>query len=84
MIRIPRIARGFASFPGRWRRFALYGSAAFLFCFFVLSLAPLTSPLPPYTGLHEVGILDVEVEIKKRRVAEGVLRETGEQAFEVR
>jgi platelet-activating factor acetylhydrolase len=49
----------------------------------VLSLTPLTSPLPPYTGQHEVGVLDVETEVERRVVAEGVLKDSGDAAFEV-
>ena len=49
----------------------------------MFSLTPITSPLPPYTGQHEVGILDVEVEVERRSIAEGILKETGEKAFEV-
>jgi hypothetical protein len=49
----------------------------------VFSLTPLTSPLPPYTGQHEVGVLDVETEVERRVVAEGVLKDNGDAAFEV-
>lgn len=49
----------------------------------MFSLTPITSPLPPYTGQHEVGILDVEVEVEKRVIAEGTLKETGVKAFEL-
>lgn len=66
-----------------WRRNIFFLSAFVLFWIFVFSLTPITSPLPPYTGQHEVGILDVEVEVQKRLIAEGTLKETGEKAFEV-
>lgn len=78
MVRLPHIR-----VPFRWRRLAFFSSAFFIFWIFVFSLTPLTSPLPPYTGQHEVGILDVEIEVQKKLVAEGVLKETGEKAFEV-
>jgi platelet-activating factor acetylhydrolase len=67
------------------RRLVLYGSAVALFGFLAFSLSPITSPLPRYTGPHEVGVLDVEVEVEKRLVGgnEAVLKETGERAFEV-
>ena len=67
------------------RRIALFGSAVVLFGFFAFSLAPITSPLPRYTGPHEVGVLDVEVEVEKRLVGgnQATLKETGEKAFEV-
>ena len=67
------------------RRLVLYGSAVALFGFLAFSLSPITSPLPRYTGPHEVGVLDVEVEVERRLVGgnEAVLKETGERAFEV-
>ena len=77
MLRLPR------TLPFRWRRLAFFGSAFLLFWIFVFSLTPLTSPLPPYTGQHEVGVLDVETEVERRVVAEGVLRDNGDTAFEV-
>jgi platelet-activating factor acetylhydrolase len=77
MFRLPHIL------PFRWRRLAFFGSAFLLFWIFVLSLTPLTSPLPPYTGQHEVGVLDVETEVERRVVAEGVLKDSGDAAFEV-
>ncbi|KAF2647181.1 alpha/beta-hydrolase [Lophiostoma macrostomum CBS 122681] len=67
------------------RRLMIFGSAFVLFGFFAFSLAPITSPLPRYTGPHEVGVLDVEVEVEPRLVNgnEAVLKETGERAFEL-
>jgi platelet-activating factor acetylhydrolase len=49
----------------------------------VFSLTPITSPLPPYTGPHEVGILDLESEVQKRVIRDAVLVENGANAFEV-
>jgi platelet-activating factor acetylhydrolase len=66
-----------------WRRFILYGSASFLFGFFIFSLTPITSPLPRYTGAHAVGVLDVETGVEKRVIKQGILKETGEEAFEL-
>jgi hypothetical protein len=66
-----------------WRRLIFYGSAVTLFSIFVFSLTPITSPLPPYTGPHEVGILDLETEVERRVINEAVLKETGQKAFEV-
>lgn len=68
----------------RMRQALLYGSASVLFLVLAISLTPITSPLPPYTGDYEVGILDVETEVEKRTIHDAVLKETGEKAFEVR
>jgi platelet-activating factor acetylhydrolase len=65
------------------RRVIIFTSASLLFWIFVFSLTPITSPLPPYTGPHEVGILDVETEVQKRVIHDAVLKETGEKAFEL-
>ncbi|KAF2824049.1 hypothetical protein CC86DRAFT_63349 [Ophiobolus disseminans] len=65
------------------RRIIIFTSASLLFWIFVFSLTPITSPLPPYTGPHEVGILDVETEVQKRVVHGAILKETGEKAFEL-
>jgi platelet-activating factor acetylhydrolase len=65
------------------RRIVIFTSASVLFWIFVFSLTPITSPLPPYTGPHEVGILDVETEVQKRVIREAVLKETGDNAFEL-
>ncbi|ORX90194.1 platelet-activating factor acetylhydrolase, isoform II-domain-containing protein [Clohesyomyces aquaticus] len=69
----------------RWslRRILLFGSGFVIFLFLFASLTPVTSPLPPYTGPHEVGVLDVEVGVERRVVHEAVLKETGERAFEL-
>ncbi|KAI8940684.1 hypothetical protein NX059_001953 [Plenodomus lindquistii] len=64
-----------------WRRVLLFGSASLLFITFIFSLSPIVSPLPPYTGPHEVGILDVETEVQKRIIREAVLKATGDDAF---
>lgn len=70
--------------PGfSFRRVVLLGSAGLLFLFFVLSLAPITSPLPPYTGIHDVGVLDVETEVERNIIHPAILKETGQRAFEV-
>jgi len=66
-----------------WQRVLLFGSGSVLFLFFIFSLTPITSPLPPYTGSHEVGILDVETEVQKRTIHDAILKETGEKAFEL-
>lgn len=68
---------------GLSRHLVLYSSASALFLFLVLSLTPIISPLPPYTGEYEVGILDLEVEVEKKIIHEAVLKETGQKAFEV-
>jgi platelet-activating factor acetylhydrolase len=68
----------------RLRQALLYGSASVLFLVLAISLTPITSPLPPYTGDYEVGILDIETEVEKRTIHDAVLKETGEKAFEVR
>lgn len=65
------------------RRVIIFTSASLLFWILVFSLTPITSPLPPYTGPHEVGILDLETEVQKRVIHDGVLKETGEKAFEL-
>jgi platelet-activating factor acetylhydrolase len=67
----------------RLRQALLYGSASVLFLIIAVSLTPITSPLPPYTGDYEVGILDIETELERRTVHDAVLKETGEKAFEV-
>ncbi|KAL6704624.1 hypothetical protein ACN47E_008021 [Coniothyrium glycines] len=74
---VPRLRRG------TWRRGLVLGSAALLFVVFAVSLSPVTSPLPPYTGAHQVGILDVETEVQKRVLREAVLKSTGGPAFEL-
>ncbi|KAF2738649.1 hypothetical protein EJ04DRAFT_486123 [Polyplosphaeria fusca] len=66
-----------------WKRIFLFGSAFVLFWIFVFSLTPITSPLPAYTGPHQVGVLDVEVEGQKRLIHDAVLKETGDKAFEL-
>jgi platelet-activating factor acetylhydrolase len=65
------------------RNVIIFTSASLLFWVFVFSLTPITSPLPPYTGPHEVGILDVETEVQKRVIHDAILKETGENAFEL-
>jgi platelet-activating factor acetylhydrolase len=65
------------------RRLIIFTSASILFWVFVFSLTPITSPLPPYTGPHEVGILDVETEVQKRVIHDAILKETGDNAFEL-
>ncbi|PSN59821.1 hypothetical protein BS50DRAFT_604969 [Corynespora cassiicola Philippines] len=75
--RLPRFSRF------SFRRLVFFGSAFVLFWIFVFSLSPITSPLPPYTGPHEVGILDLETEVQRRVIHEAVLKETGDKAFEL-
>ncbi|EOA89130.1 hypothetical protein ACJQWK_09290 [Exserohilum turcicum] len=65
------------------RRFLVLGSAGVLFVTFILALTPITSPLPPYTGPYEVGILDVETEVEKKVIHDAVLKDTGNKAFEL-
>jgi platelet-activating factor acetylhydrolase len=44
----------------------------------------LSSNLPPYTGKHDVGTIDLEVPVDPpRRVGETINIETGEPAFQV-
>jgi len=66
-----------------WQNILLFGSGSLLFFTFVFSLTPITSPLPPYTGPHEVGILDLETEVQRRTIHDAILKETGEKAFEL-
>lgn len=66
------------------RKTLLLGSASILFVILAVSLTPITSPLPPYTGQYEVGILDLETEVERREIHPAVLKETGGKAFEVR
>lgn len=68
---------------GLSRNSLIYGSATVLFLILIASLTPITSPLPPYTGPYEVGILDLETEIKRRTIHPATLKETGKQAFEL-
>ncbi|KAF1832773.1 hypothetical protein BDW02DRAFT_570680 [Decorospora gaudefroyi] len=65
------------------RRFLFFTSAGALFFIFIFSLTPITSPLPPYTGPHEVGILDVETQVQKRVIHDATLKSTGGKAFEL-
>jgi platelet-activating factor acetylhydrolase len=65
------------------RRVIIFTSASLLFWILVFSLTPITSPLPPYTGPHEVGILDLETEVEKRVIHDAISKETGEKAFEL-
>ncbi|KAH7355552.1 PAF-acetylhydrolase family member [Pyrenochaeta sp. MPI-SDFR-AT-0127] len=58
-------------------------SGLFLFCVLIFTLTPIVSPLPPYTGPHEVGILDVETVVEKRIINEATSKETGEKLFEL-
>lgn len=66
------------------RKTLLFGSAGVLFILLAVSLTPITSPLPPYTGQYEVGILDLETELEKREIHPATLKGTsGAKAFEV-
>lgn len=65
------------------RSVIIFTSASLLFWVFVFSLSPITSPLPPYTGPYEIGILDVETEVQKRVIHGAILKESGEKAFEL-
>lgn len=65
------------------RRLLFFTSAGVLFFIFIFSLTPIVSPLPPYTGPHEVGILDVETEVQKRTIHDATFRSTGEKAFQL-
>jgi len=65
------------------RRIILFTSASVVFWLLVIGLTPITSPLPPYTGPHEVGILDVETEVRKQIIRNATLEETGKNAFEL-
>jgi platelet-activating factor acetylhydrolase len=65
------------------RRIIIFTSASLLFWTFVFSLTPITSPLPPYTGPYEVGVLDVETEVQKRIIHDAILKDTGDNAFEL-
>ncbi|KAF1851160.1 uncharacterized protein K460DRAFT_328870 [Cucurbitaria berberidis CBS 394.84] len=65
------------------RRVLLFISAGFLFFVFIFSLTPITAPLPPYTGPHEVGILDVETEVQNQVIHDAILKDTGGKPFEL-
>ncbi|KAF1933661.1 PAF-acetylhydrolase family member [Didymella exigua CBS 183.55] len=65
------------------QRIIIFTSASVLFWLVVIGLTPITSPLPPYTGPHEVGILDVETQVEKRVIREATLEDTGKNAFEL-
>ena len=69
------------------RKFLLIGSGVALFLFLTITLSPfhLTHPLPPYTGLHHVGILDLEIPAQNpRTIAPGItLKETGKRGFDL-
>lgn len=65
------------------RRIIFFTSASVVFWLLVIGLTPITSPLPPYTGPHEVGILDVETEVQKRVIREATFKENGKNAFEL-
>jgi platelet-activating factor acetylhydrolase len=68
---------------GLSRNFLIGSSASILFLVLVITLSPIVSPLPPYTGQYEVGILDLETETERRTIHDAVLKETGEKAFEL-
>ncbi|KAF2004505.1 PAF-acetylhydrolase family member [Amniculicola lignicola CBS 123094] len=76
---------GFGQFRPRYsaKRLAFWASSFILFWILLFSLSPITSPLPKYTGPHGVGVLDVEVAVERRVVREGIIRETGERAFQL-
>ncbi|EUC43163.1 hypothetical protein COCMIDRAFT_28363 [Bipolaris oryzae ATCC 44560] len=65
------------------RKLLVLTSAGFLFVTFIFLLTPIISPLPPYTGPYEVGILDVETPVEKRVVHDAILKATGDKAFEL-
>lgn len=69
--------------PFTWQRALFFSSASLIFVFFVFTLTPITSPLPPYTGPHEVGILDVETEVERKVIHDATLKVSGEKAFEL-
>lgn len=51
---------------------------------FVRGMPLLSTNLPPYTGKHDVGTIDLEVPVNPpRRVDETINTETGEPAFQV-
>lgn len=64
-----------------WRRVLIFGSASLVFTLLFFSLTPIVSPLPPYTGPHEVGILDVEAETEKRVIRQAIVKDSGHAAF---
>ncbi|EMD92555.1 hypothetical protein COCC4DRAFT_162856 [Bipolaris maydis ATCC 48331] len=65
------------------RKLLVLISAGFLFVVFIFLLTPIISPLPPYTGPYEVGILDVETPVEKRVIHDAILKATGDKAFEL-
>ncbi|KAL4886607.1 platelet-activating factor acetylhydrolase, isoform II-domain-containing protein [Aspergillus karnatakaensis] len=72
----PRFTFGYILFTA----FALYA----FYCL-VRGTPLFASPLPPYTGPHGIGAIDLEVPLAggPQTVAPGVLKSTGEPAFEV-
>lgn len=74
----------FSLYHFTWRRVVLLTSAFLFFWVFIFTLTPITSPLPPYTGPHEVGILDVETIIEKRVIHNATLKGTGKRPFELK
>lgn len=67
----------------RPRSLLIFTSAGILFVTFVFLLTAIVSPLPPYTGPYEVGILDVETAVQKRVIHDAVLKATGDKAFQL-
>ncbi|XP_014553727.1 hypothetical protein COCVIDRAFT_106917 [Bipolaris victoriae FI3] len=65
------------------RKLLVLTSAGFLFVTFIFLLTPIISPLPPYTGPYEVGILDIETPVEKRVIHDAILKATGDKAFEL-
>ncbi|KAI9902821.1 hypothetical protein N3K66_002173 [Trichothecium roseum] len=67
-------------------RYVLSSAAALYVLYCLVTAQPLlASNLPPYTGPHGVGALDIEVPLgaPPRRVSDAVFRSSGDPAFEV-
>jgi platelet-activating factor acetylhydrolase len=70
----------------RWklRYWALTAAILYVSYHFVRGMPLLSTNLPPYTGEHDVGTIDLEVPVNPpRRVDETINTETGEPAFQV-
>ena len=69
----------------RWTFKYLLFTAAFtyvLYCL-VFGMPFFSSKLPKYSGEYNVGTIDIEVPVEKRRISDARLRDTGKPAFEL-
>lgn len=52
------------------------------YCFF-LGKPMLSSSLPPYSGPHNVGVIDIEVPVDQRKLSDATSESTGQLAFQL-